>query len=169
MKKDNPEVNITKVTLKEINVSYQEIVHTRASKSTDDEVDSSVLSFGTELHYYLQHLNLESDDLSYIKNRQMRKYVYNVKNSPLFKGVKNKDVRHEFHFYEQSSGIEGYIDALIIKENEVDIIDFKLKNIDEIEYERQLRIYKEYIKTITDKPIKMYLLAAVTGEIKEVK
>ena len=160
---------ITKVSLKEINVPYTEVVHTRASKSTDDEVDSSVLSFGSELHYYLEHLNLESDDLSYIKNRQMRKYVYNVKNSPLFKGVKNKDVRHEFHFYEPESGIEGYIDALIIRDNEVDIIDFKLKNIDEIEYERQLNIYKDYIKTITEKPIKMYLLAAVTGEIKEVK
>lgn len=169
VKKDNPEMNITKVTLKEINVTYQEIVHTRASKFTDAEVDSAVLSFGSELHYYLEHLDFESDDLSYIKNRQMRKYVYNVKNSPLFKGVKNKDVRHEYHFYDNSSGIEGYIDALIIKENEVDIVDFKLKNIDEIEYVSQLNIYKDYIKKVTNKPIKMYLLAAITGEIKEVK
>lgn len=160
---------IEKISLKEINIPYKEIEHTRASKERGEDVDSGVLSFGSELHYYLEHLDFESDDLSYIKNRQMRKYVYNVKNSPLFKGVKNKDVRHEYHFYDNSSGIEGYIDALIIKENEVDIIDFKLKNIDEIEYVRQLNIYKDYIKKVTDKPIKMYLLAAITGEIKEVK
>ena len=160
---------IEKISLKEINIPYKEIEHTRASKERGEDVDSGVLSFGSELHYYLEHLDFESDNLSYIKNRQMRKYVYNVKNSPLFKGVKNKDVRHEYHFYDNSSGIEGYIDALIIKDNEVDIIDFKLKNIDEIEYVRQLNIYKDYIKKVTDKPIKMYLLAAITGEIKEVK
>ena len=140
-----------------------------AGEQSEEELDNNVLTFGSELHYYLEHMDLNSDDLSYIKNRQMRKYVYNVKNSSLFKGVTNSMVRHEYHFYDEDSKIEGYIDALIIKEDEIDIIDFKTKNIDDSEYDRQLRIYKSYISKITSKPIKMYLLAAVTGEIREVK
>ena len=114
-------------------------------------------------------MDLESKNLDYVKNRQMKKYVYNVMNSSLFKGIKNNQVRHEFRFYDEEENIQGYIDALIVKENEIDIVDFKLKNIDEVEYDRQLRIYKSYLSKKTTLPIKMYLLAAINGEIREVK
>ena len=168
--KEKKEENVVeKIKLKEVNVPANEVIHLRASKTASEDVDDNVLDFGTELHYYLEHLNLESDNLDYIKNRQMRKYVYNVKNSFLFKGVSNSQVRHEYHFYDSSSGLEGYIDALIIKEDEIDIVDFKLKNIEDEEYDRQLKIYKSYIEKHTTKPIKMYLLAAITGEVREVK
>ena len=58
---------------------------------------------------------------------------------------------------------------MIIKDNEIDIIDFKLKNIAEEDYDKQLKTYKAYISSISDKPIKMYLLAALTGEVREAK
>ena len=160
---------ISPIKLKEINVPAKEIIKIRASKEKSIDVSDDVLDFGSELHAYLENIDIESKDTNYVKNRQMRRYVYNVLNSPLFNGVTNEMIRHEYHFYDSDSGVDGYIDCLVIKENEIDIIDFKLKNIDEVEYDRQLRIYKEYIKKITDKPIKMYLLAAITGEIKEVK
>ena len=163
------EKKIQKVVLKEIVVPANIVVKTRASKSQDEEVDESLLDFGTELHGYLENMDLSTRSLEYIKNGRMKKYVYNVMNSPLFKGVNNEQVRHEYRFYDIDTGIQGYIDALIIKDNEIDIVDFKLKNIDDSEYDRQLRIYKSYINKITDKPIKMYLLAAITGEIREVK
>lgn len=157
-----------KIILKEIKVPAKIVTRTRASKESDTEVDSSLLDFGNELHAYLEKMDLDNKSLDYIKNLRMKKYVYNVMNSSLFKGVSNKDVRHEFAFYDEESGIQGYIDALIIKENEIDIVDFKLKNIDDSEYDRQLRIYKSYIAKKTDKPVKMFLLAAITGEVREV-
>ena len=163
------EKKIQKVVLKEIVVPSNVVIKTRASKSQDEEIDETLLDFGTELHGYLEKMDLSTRSLDYIKNGRMKKYVYNVMNSPLFKGVNNEQVRHEYRFYDIDTGVQGYIDALIIKDNEIDIIDFKLKNIDDNEYDRQLRIYKSYINMITDKPIKMYLLAAITGEIREVK
>ena len=143
-------------------------MHFRASKEINDDIDSNLLDFGSELHAYLEKMDLKTKSLDYVKNRQMKKYVYNVLNSPLFEGVSNEQIRHEYRFYDQDSGLQGYIDALIIKEDEIDIIDFKLKNIDDSEYDKQLRTYKSYIKKITNKPIKMYLLAAITGEEREV-
>ena len=141
----------------------------RASKEVDEEVDQSVLDFGTTIHALLEHMDLESDDLSYIKDSRMRKYVQNVKESWLLKDVKNDDVRHEFPFYDETNGTSGYIDLLILRDNVVDIVDFKLKNIDDVEYDKQLRTYKEYLKTITNKKIRMFLLSAITGEVREVQ
>ena len=133
------------------------------------EVDESLLQFGTDVHALLESLDLSKKDTSYIKDYKFRKIANNVINSELFKGVANEQVRHEFSYYDKDNNVNGVIDCLIIKDNEIDIIDFKLKNIAEEDYDKQLKTYKTYISSISDKPIKMYLLAALTGEIREVK
>lgn len=161
--------DIKKITIKKIEVPAEKHVHNRASKEIGEEVNASLLDFGSELHAYLENMDLNSDSLEYIKDIRMRRYVKNVKNSSLFKEVRNEQVRHEYRFFDEKNNVEGYIDALIIKDNEVDIVDFKLKNIDDEAYDKQLRTYKRYIATLTNLPIKMYLLAAITGEIREVK
>ena len=51
----------------------------------------------------------------------------------------------------------------------MDLIDFKLKNIDDEKYVMQLHTYRDYIKQISDKNIHMYLIAAITGEVKEIE
>ena len=140
----------------------------RASKEVT-KVDESLLRFGTEVHALLEGLDLSKKDTSYIKDSRFRKIANNVINSDLFKGVTNEQVRHEFSFYDKENNVNGVIDCLIIKDNEIDIVDFKLKNIAEEDYDKQLRTYKAYISSISDKPIKMYLLAALTGEAREVK
>lgn len=160
---------VNKIVLKKIEVPAQVVVHTRASKEVDEDAVAVTLDFGSELHAYLERMDLETKSVDYVSNRQMKKYVYNVINSKLFKGITNEQVRHEFRFYDSESNIQGYIDALIIKDDEIDIVDFKLKNIMDEEYDRQLRIYKSYLVKQTSLPVKMYLLAAVTGEIREVK
>ena len=64
--------------------------------------------------------------------------------------------------------MNGIIDCLVKKDDEIDIIDFKLKNIDDDKYILQLHTYKDYISQITNLNIKMYLISAITGEVKEV-
>ena len=133
------------------------------------KVDESLLRFGSEVHALLEGLDLSRRDTSYIKDYKFRKIANNVINSSLFKSVKNEQVRHEFSYYDKANNVNGVIDCLIIKDDEIDIIDFKLKNIAEEDYDKQLKTYKAYISSISDKPIKMYLLAALSGEIREVK
>ena len=50
-----------------------------------------------------------------------------------------------------------------------DILENIIKHIDDKEYDKQLRTYKKYVSRFTNKPIKMYLLAAMTGETREVE
>ena len=157
-----------KLVLDEINVPSNVILRNRASKEIDEEVDFKLLDFGTLVHYYLETMDLEKDDLSYIKSKKIRKYVENVKDSELFFDVTNEMVRHEFPFVDDVNHVTGYIDCLILKDDEVDIIDFKLKHIDDEKYDKQLRTYKKYVSRFATKPVKMYLLAAATGEVREV-
>lgn len=133
------------------------------------KVDESLLQFGTDVHALLEGLDLSKKDTGYIKDYKFRRIANNVINSELFKGVSNDQVRHEFSYYDKENNVNGIIDCLIIKDNEIDIVDFKLKNIAEEDYDKQLRTYKSYISSISGKPIKMYLLAALSGEIREVK
>lgn len=156
------------ILLKEINVDSQIIDKHRASKILDSDVDSSLLDFGKLLHNYLENVDFDKKDLSFIKDLRLQKYVKNIVYSPLFKGIKNDQIKKEFYFYDESTKSEGFIDALIIKENEIDIIDYKIKNISDASYDKQLNSYRKYISSITNKPVKMYLLAAITGESREV-
>ena len=49
------------------------------------------------------------------------------------------------------------------------IIDYKLKNTDDLEYVKQLKGYKKYIERISDKDVKTYLYSIIDGELKEIK
>ena len=168
-KKEAEEVKeCEKITLKSISVPSNYIKKSRASKQSSG-VNEDTLQFGTNVHAYLEGIDLDNRDTSYIKDYQYRKIVNNVVNSPLFKGVNNSQVRHEFSYYDEVNNVNGTIDCLIEFDDKIYIIDFKLKNIDEEEYDNQLRTYKKYIAQVSDKPIYMYLLAAITGEIREVK
>ena len=156
------------IELKQIKVDSEIKQKKHASKEVV-KVDESLLRFGSEVHALLEGLDLSNRDTSYIKDYKFRRIANNVINSGLFKGIRNDQVRHEFSYYDKENNVNGVIDCLIIKDNEIDIIDFKLKNIAEEDYDKQLKTYKAYISSISDKPIKMYLLAALTGEVREVK
>ena len=106
--------------------------------------------------------------LSFIKDKKMEKYVKNVVSSFVFENITNAKIMHEYRFYDEVSGVNGIIDCLIIKDDEIDIVDFKLKNISDFHYDEQLNIYADYVKKISNLPIKKYLISAITGEVREV-
>ncbi len=151
-----------------ISVKKQEIISRRASKVITSPIDENTLEFGNQLHYLLEIVDYDSKDTSFIKDQRMRKYVDNVINSPVFNGVKASQIKHEFSFYDEVNEIHGYIDALIIKDDEIIIVDFKSKNIDDEGYNKQLKIYESYIKRLSNKKIKTVLISAVKGEYRYV-
>ena len=53
-------------------------------------------------------------------------------------------------------------------DDHIDIIDYKLKNVIDEQYKKQLKGYKEYIERMTDKPTKTYLYSIIDGEFKEI-
>ena len=52
--------------------------------------------------------------------------------------------------------------------DKVIIIDYKLKNINEEDYVKQLHVYSDYVKNITKKDVKLYLYSILEKSIKEI-
>ena len=157
------------LTIKHINIEPVEVFKKMASKERTSEVDNSLLEFGTEIHYLLEIVDYESKDLSFISDSRMRKYVNNVLQSEIFKNVENSQVLHEYSFFDEKNGVSGIIDCIVTREQSIDIVDFKLKNLDDEKYILQLHTYRDYIEQTTDKVINMYLISAITGEVKQIE
>ena len=167
--KANYESSSDIVTIKSVNVVPEIINKKRASKDRSDDVSSDLLEFGNEIHYLLEITNFLTKDTSFIKDPRMRKYINNVLDTKVFENLENGRVLHEYSFFDEENGVSGIIDCLVIKEGSIDIVDFKLKNLDDEKYVLQLHTYRDYIEQISDKPIHMYLISAITGEVKEIE
>lgn len=168
---DKIEENVGEVKPIEVREYILESTLIKKEKASKEivKVDEDLLLFGTRVHATLEGLDFTNRDLNKYQDPKLKRIVNNVLSSPLLKGVSNEMVKPEFKYYDEINNVTGIVDCLVEKETELLIIDYKLKNIDDEEYEKQLRTYYKYFSTITKKPIKMYLLAALTGEIKEVK
>ena len=74
---------------------------------------------------------------------------------------------HEFIYEEDGIKYHGIIDLILI-DDDIKIIDYKLKNIDDDAYKNQLRVYKSYLTKVLNKEVKTYLYSIVDNKIKEI-
>ena len=92
-----------------------------------------------------------------------------LKNS-LFDDVGNAIQLHEYEFYDEENDATGVIDFMLVYDDHIDLIDFKLSHIDDEAYEKQVKTYKQYMqKLCPDKKINMYILGILSLDKKEVK
>lgn len=161
-------LNLDSAIRKDIHIESLPIESKHASKVSEEKIDYKKLEFGTRLHAYLEITDFVSKDTSFITDPSIKKYVDNVVNNPLFSNLEESKILHEYHFYDDINSVNGIIDLLIVKNSEVLIVDFKLKNIEDAAYKNQLKIYKKFVSTITDKPIRMYLISAINGKEEEI-
>ena len=61
----------------------------------------------------------------------------------------------------------GVIDLMLEYDNYINIIDYKLKNISDDNYIKQLNGYKEYIESISNKKVYIYLYSLVDNILEE--
>ena len=52
-------------------------------------------------------------------------------------------------------------------QDHIDIIDYKLSNIEDTNYLKQLTGYKNYINSKTNKNVNIYLYSILTNELKK--
>lgn len=146
----------------------EEISVTHASKKADDNVNEELIKKGEKLHYLLELVDFSTKNVDFIKDDNDKKLIQKVIHNNVFNISGLKQIIHEYAY--EDDGVSGVIDCLVIGEDEIRIIDFKLKNIDDSNYDKQLRTYKRYISKIANnKLIKMYLLSIVNNELREVK
>ena len=138
----------------ENNINYESIKEEKYSKKINKLITNTEyenMRLGTKLHYIF-----ETEDFSNTTN----KYVLNFLNK-VDRNYINIYKEYEF-IYDDNIGI---IDLILEYDNHIDIIDYKTKNVVDDAYINQLTGYKNYIETITDKKINLYLYSIVDDEL----
>jgi ATP-dependent helicase/nuclease subunit A len=97
--------------------------------------------------------------------------MQNFVESDLIKDIAKARTYREYEFVYRNNEKEkhGFIDLLVEYDDHFDIIDYKLKNIDDEHYDEQLRGYREYISSVSDKPVNCYLYSIMDNTWREVK
>ena len=144
-------------------------VKRRASKEDGDTINEAAVFLGNKFHHYLERVDFIKKDTSFISSNYDRQIIDKFLTHPLFNHLDKAKIYHEFPFYDQESDVYGIIDLLIVKDNEINIIDFKTSNIDDPSYDYQLNVYGAYLKKITSLPLKAYLISILQTKSREVK
>ena len=140
----------------------------KASKKLDQDTDNNLLEIGTRLHLLMEVVNFKTKDLSFIRNENDKKLIKNILDNQIFASLENSKIYKEYEYYDNELDYSGVIDLMIEDKNHIKIIDYKLKNIDDENYTKQLTLYKNYIEKTFNKKVSCYLLSLVDNNVKVV-
>ncbi len=172
LKEDNSSNN-EKFIIKDLPINKEEIEIKKASKEIKSNVNYDALTFGTQLHFIMEVFDFKKKDFSMFdeKNKKYKDIVEKFINSPLLKDIdkKNCELFREFSFNDEKNNTHGIIDLFIKYDDHIDIIDYKTKEISDSLYDTQLHVYRDYLQTISNLPINMYLYSLTTGEYRKVE
>ena len=163
--------NDTILKVNELVDNSKEITKESFSKKVKKIIDRSEydnMEYGTKIHEILEYIdfkNYKEIDDKYINDK-----IINLLNSDIMKDINNCNIYKELEFIYDIDDKEyhGIIDLMIEHDDYINIVDYKLKNIDSEEYINQLKGYKKYISNKTNKKINMYLYSIMNNEIKEI-
>lgn len=159
------------INVKELEIEKESIERTRYSKdilhlSTKEE--SEKMDFGTKVHQVLEQINFQSPKLEYVPQNIKRK-VEAFLNSSLVKENLNGIFYPEYEFVDTNENTHGIMDLVIEQAEKIIIIDYKLKNIDDENYDKQLNGYREFLKKKTGKQVECYLYSIIDEIFRKIK
>lgn len=157
---NNEEANMLFI---EDEIPFIEIEKKHASKTIKEILsvsDEKTLEFGVKIHELLELTDFKNANTD-------NKYVNHLLNTFDFNSAK---IYQELEFsYELDDVLyHGIIDLMLEYEDKIFIIDYKLKNIDDENYIKQLNVYYNYVKCISNKDVHMYLYSILDNVTKEI-
>ena len=157
------------ITLKELHIDKEYSKEkVKASKDVDDEVNESALHYGTHMHALLEMADFKTKDLSKIKNQKEKDTILKIINKLDELDIKDASIYKEYQFFDERINLHGVIDLLLIYKDYAIIIDYKLKNIDDLMYNRQLNLYKDYVKEAFKlNSVDTYLLSIIDARLEK--
>lgn len=132
------------------------------------------IELGINLHRYLELIDffkpIEEQIYLIDESEHMKKLLLNFFNHPFIKETPYIRTYHEHSFKDLNNNkiINGVIDLILETENELIIIDYKLLNLENINYQEQLKIYRHYLSTVSSKKISGYLYSIINNDFVKV-
>ena len=158
------------IKVEEINIENNLLEESHFSKETNELLTkeiTDVMKYGTKVHEVLELVDFKNYDESIIEDEFIRSKVTKFMNSDLLKNVKSCNDYHEYEFtyIKDDTLYHGVIDLMLEYDDHIDIVDYKLKNISDEKYLNQLNGYKDYISSITNKQVNLYLYSILDEKI----
>ena len=129
------------------------------------------MEFGTKVHEVLEMMNFKENNLDKFNvDDSIKNKINKFLNTDLIKENINYNMykEYEFIYKEDNKLLHGIIDLLIENPDKMIIIDYKLKNIDDSNYDKQLNGYRKYIKEKTNKDTYCYLYSIIDEKYREI-
>lgn len=142
------------------NIEYQKIDQSRFSKVIKKLItidDYNNMKEGTKLHYIF-----EIEDFKTSNNPFILKFIKHIDLNYL-----NCFKEYEFIYEEDNEIKHGFIDLILEYNDHINIIDYKMKNITDENYLKQLNGYKNYIESISKKSVDIYLYSILDNNLEK--
>lgn len=175
IKKENFNKNINtinnKIKIKELSINNQKIEKLHYSKQNNillNKENFNTLQIGKKIHYLLETIDFKSPNLdnlvipSYYKEK-IQKFL----NLDMIKNCNKIYKEYEFIYTINNIKYHGIIDLLLEYDDHIKIVDYKLKDIDDLNYKKQLEGYKKYIYNLTNKNVEIYLYSIIDEKLKK--
>ena len=168
--KSGIEKSMEVLNVNELLVENETLIDKHYSKENNKLITSDVkknMKFGKYVHEVLEYFDLKKKDYSYIKDEFIKNKIISFSNLPIFDNVNEANIFHEYEFIYtlNNTKYHGVIDLMLEYPSHIDIIDYKLSDVTDINYISQLNGYKEYISSITKKPVNVYLYSIINEKI----
>ena len=153
--------NNNKILNKTININYEKVENKQYSKKQNKVIDKSIIKnmeYGTNIHEIFEYADFKNPENNYVIN-----FLKLIDNNFI-------NIYHEYEFTYKINNetYNGIIDLMLEYADHIYIIDYKLKDINDESYIKQLNGYKNYIKTITSKNVQTFLYSILDNKLMEV-
>ena len=164
--------NTEKVLVEEKEYNEEIFEEKHFSKETNKFIskeETTNMNFGTEMHYMLENTNLKNPDYTLLSPIE-KSILENLLKNNIFKNINEAEIYQEYEFIDDNETSEktGIIDLMLEYNDHIDIIDYKLKNVADNAYKKQLNGYKEYIENKTNKHVDTYLYSLLDRTLTKI-
>jgi len=168
-------VGISNITfqVEELNPTIKEEKETSFSKKVTSLITSSEeenIKFGRDIHNILEKIEWNDEeikklDISPFIKQKLKAFI----NQDLIKKHKSANIikEYEFDIEEQDTSYHGIIDLMLEEQEEIIIIDYKLKQVKDENYVKQLKGYQNYIEKKTGKNTSIYLYSILDEQFQK--
>ena len=143
---------------------FSKSLHELINKET-----KSNMEFGLLMHETLEYLDFKNPNYDLIEDSFIKNKIQEFLSNDIMSNINNSNIYKEYEFIYTEDNIEyhGIIDLMIEDETNINIIDYKLNNIKDENYLKQLNGYKKYISKLTNKNINIYLYSILSNKLEK--
>ena len=156
-----------KLDVQDINIDIQKEEEKSFSKKNihiTSKEEQDRLDYGKKVHELFELTDFHNTSNLTGKNKGIITNFLdkvNIDNADIYK-------EYEFIYEEDNTTYHGIIDLMLVYKDNIKIIDYKLKNISDEAYLKQLNGYKDYIEKRFNKPADIYLYSVINNTLEKI-